>query len=126
MDTVPNNRRPGRTASHFSGLLMADPAEPARVELPPPDSDLFILRPALILPAGGADLRGPRQQGRGRGDLLVIPRAGSDLRLSLAQEAQPERSTPTMGVRPAEAISGPAAPPLARWAGAWAEPRGNL
>ncbi|WP_322751660.1 MULTISPECIES: hypothetical protein [unclassified Frankia] len=28
------------------------PADRARVELPPPGSDLFILRPALVLPAG--------------------------------------------------------------------------
>ncbi|AEH10126.1 MULTISPECIES: hypothetical protein [Protofrankia] len=52
MDTIPNSRRPGRSGSHFSGLLMAHLAESARVELPPPDSDLFILRPALVLPAG--------------------------------------------------------------------------
>ncbi|WP_131765618.1 energy transducer TonB [Candidatus Protofrankia californiensis] len=52
MAAIPNSRRSGGSGSHFSGLLMADPAEPARVELPPPGSDLFILRPALVLPAG--------------------------------------------------------------------------
>ncbi len=96
MNTIPNSRRSGPTESHFSGLLMAHPADRARVDLPP--ARLGPVHPAtLARPTGRCtDLRGPRQRGRGRGDLAVIPRGGSDLRLPVAQKAQPGRARPAM------------------------------